>query len=305
MIHDLCIVPKWTASLSETEYSDLAFQLGFSHTEKDFFYAMPVALRQGYKLTKVVLHDCMIIDDVKASDFLSSYMLKCMTFECFTDMPDFRDKLRGCRSRELINDALQPPKQLIEWADKILVKMEYYIGKQHFESFFLPGSDLFGHSQFKIDHRPLLYTRLCRAMLHSPSENITPWAKLAQAVADQLFKPENLLPKAFMSEIQMLREIGLDANYRWENGCNLMFFMIKYDLEIGVQDLLEWGTSVENVDGSGSSALDLAVVMNRTSIVELLKEAFTGIFIGCRSRLSKLLNHNVGINTRHYCCFVF
>ena len=34
LIHDLYIVPKWTASLSATEYSDLAFQLGLSHTEK-------------------------------------------------------------------------------------------------------------------------------------------------------------------------------------------------------------------------------------------------------------------------------
>ena len=106
LIHDLCIVPKWTASLEETNYSDKAFQLGFSRTEKDFFYAMPVALRQGYKLTKVLLRDCMIIDDVKASDFLSSYMLKCATFECFADMLDFRTKLRDHRSRELIRDAL-------------------------------------------------------------------------------------------------------------------------------------------------------------------------------------------------------
>ena len=282
LIHDLCIVPKWTASLEETEYSDKAFQLGFSCTEKDIFYAMPIALRQGYKLTKVVLHDCMIIDDVKASGFLSSYMLKCATFECFTDMPDCQGKLRECRARELIRDALQPPEQLIKWADKILIKIEHHVVKRHFESFFLPGSNLFGHSQYKIDYRPLLYTRLCRAMLHSPSENVTPWEQLAQAVADQLCKPEHLLREAFVSEVQMLREMGLDANYRWENGCNLMFFMIKYDLENGVQDLLEWGTSVYNVDGRGMSALDFANVMHQTSIVDFLKEVFTGKYTGCR-----------------------
>ena len=218
----------------------------------------------------------MIIDDVPASDFLSSYMLKCKTFECFTDMPDFRDKLRKCKPRDLIDDALQAPRQLIEWADKILVKIEDQIAKHYFESFFLPGSDLFGHSQYKKDHRPLLYTRLCRAMLHSPSENIAPWARLAEAVADQLCKPENLLHEAFVTEIQMLREMGLDANYRWENGCNLMFFMIKYDLEIGVQHLLERGTSVHNVDGRGTSALDLAAEMNLEIILSLLKEIFRG-----------------------------
>ena len=276
LIHDPCIVPKWTASLSESEYSDMAFQLGFSHTEKDFFYAMPVALKQGYKLAKIVLHDCMTIDDVPADDFLSSYMLKCKTFECFTDMPDFHDKVKGCRIRDLIDDALPPPKQVTEWADKILVKVEDQIAKHHFESFFLPGSDLFGHSQYKKDHRPLLYARLCRAMLHSPSENIAPWSQLAQAVADQLCKPENLLREAFVTEIEMLKEVGLDANYRWENGCNLMFFMIKYDLINGVQYLLEWGTSVMNVDGQGSSALSTAISMNQTSIATLLEELFSG-----------------------------
>ena len=276
MIHDLCLVPKWTASLLEAAYSDMAFQLGFSHTEKDFFYAMPVALKQGYKLTKVALHDCMTIDDVPADDFLSSYMLKCKIFECFTDMPDFHDKVKGCRLRDLIDDALRPPKQVTEWADRILVKIDDQIAKHHFESFFLPGSDLFGHSQYKKDHRPLLYAKLCRAMLHSPSENSAPWLQLAQAVADQLCKPENLLREEFITEIEMLKEVGLDANYRWENGCNLMFFMIKYDLIYGVQNLLEWGTSVMNVDGRGSSALSTAISMNQTSITELLAIAFTG-----------------------------
>ena len=276
LIHDLYIVPKWTASLSETEYSDLAFQLGLSYTEKDFFYAMPDQLRQGYKLTKVVLHDCMIIDDVPANVFLSSYMLKCGTFECFTDMPDFQVKLKGCTARNLFDGALCPPQQVIEWADKILAKLENHITKQRFESFFLPGSDLIGHSQYKKDHRPLLYTRLCRAMLHSPSENIAPWAQLAHSVADQLCRPENLLREAFVTEIQLLREMGLDRNYRWENGCNVLFFMIKFELDIGVQNLLEWGTSVNNVDGRGTSALDLAVVMNLQAIEELLVEVFRG-----------------------------
>ena len=276
LIHDLYIVPKWTASLSETEYSDLAFQLGLSYTEKDFFYAMPDHLRQGYKLTKVVLHDCMAIDDVPADAFLSSYMLKCETFECFTDMPDFQVKLKQCTARNLFDGALCPPQQVIELADKILAKLEHHIAEQHFESFFLPGSDLIGHSQYKNDHRPLLYTRLCRAMLHSPSENVAPWAQLAQSVADQLCRPENLLREAFVAEIQLLREMGLDRNYRWENGCNLLFFMIKYDLEIGVQNLLEWGTSVKNVDGRGTSALDLATAMNFQAVEDLLMEAFIG-----------------------------
>ena len=279
LIHDLYMVPKWTASLLEAGYTDKAFQFGFSRTEHDFFLAMPDALRQGYKLTKVVLHNCMIIDDVPPNEFLSSYMLKCKTFECFTDMPDFQQNLRGCTPRDLIGGVLQPPQQLIEWSDKILLKIDHHIAKRQFESFFLPGSDLFGHSQYKKDHRPLLYTRLCQAMLHSPSENIAPWARLAQAVADQLCKPENLLWNTFITKFQMLKEMGLDPNYRSENGCNLMFFMIKYDFINGVKHLLEWGTSVMNVDGSGSSALAIAAEMNQTSTVELFLEVFTGKYI--------------------------
>ena len=69
LIHDLYMVPKWTASLLEAGYTDKAFQFGFSRTEHDFFLAMPDALRQGYKLTKVVLHNCMIIDDVPPNEF--------------------------------------------------------------------------------------------------------------------------------------------------------------------------------------------------------------------------------------------
>ena len=285
LLHDLYMVPKWTASLLEKEYSDEAFQLGFSLPEKDFFSAMPTALKQGYKLAKVILHDCMIIDDVPPGEFLSSYMLKCKTLECFTDMPDFLEKMRKAGTQDLIYDALEPPKQIIGWSDKILVKIENHIVKCHFESFFLPGSDLLGHSQYKKDHRPLLYTRLCRAMLHSPTECILPWAQLAQAVADQLCRPENLLSEAFITEIQMLREMELDPNYRWINGCNLMFFMIKYGLEVGVQGLFEWGTSVYKVDGQGTSALDLAVAMNQESIVEFFRRVFAGKYDGCGIRL--------------------
>ena len=113
-------------------------------------------------------------------------------------------------------------------------------------------------------------------MLHGPSENIAPWAQLAQSVADQLCKPENLLRESFVTEIQLLREMGLDRNYRWENGCSLLYFMIKHDLEIGVPFLLKWGTSVNNVDGRGTSALDLADVMHLQATEELLMEVFKG-----------------------------
>ena len=47
LLHNVFIVTKWTAGLIEKLSS-----LGFSYPEKNVFSAMPIALRQAYKLTK-------------------------------------------------------------------------------------------------------------------------------------------------------------------------------------------------------------------------------------------------------------
>ena len=52
-MHDVIVVLKWTSSLIPKSHVYQAFQLGFSITEKDFFYGMPVYLREAYKLAKV------------------------------------------------------------------------------------------------------------------------------------------------------------------------------------------------------------------------------------------------------------
>ena len=220
LVHDLLIVPKWTSSLITKSYANEAFQLGFSNTEKSFFYGMPVALREAYKLAKVVVHDCIIIDDVKAGESLSSYMLKCKAFECFIEMLRFEGKVTNPNVRELIDDKASTPNEVLPWADKLLAKVEHSVKQHNLESFFL-GYNLLGHDQ--TDYRPLIYTRLCRAMLHIPSQNITPWTQLAEAVVDQLVAPENSNPDTFVQEVKMLLEMGLDVNYRPKNTATICF----------------------------------------------------------------------------------
>ena len=167
LLHDIFIVPKWTSSLIETSYADEAFQLGFSFAEKDLFHAMATALREGYKLTKVVVQKCMVIDSMPIDLYISSYMLKCKMFQCFTEMTDFSTKMKMCTKRDLIDDKLQPPEEIVSYADQILGKLEENIKIHHQESFFLKGCNLLSHSMYREDFRPLLYMRLCRAMLQS------------------------------------------------------------------------------------------------------------------------------------------
>ena len=219
MIHGLVVVPKWSACLIDKPYADNAFQLGFSLTEKDLFYGMPVALRQGYKLTKVVLHHCMVIDDVPVDESVSSYMLKCKAFECFTEMKEFQELVqKRPRERDLLGDEMKDPMKVLDWADKILAKLELSFAQLHLISFFLPGSNLVSHAMYREDYRPLLYVKLCRALLYSPSNNIVPWRQLAEAAACQLLKPENLQPEKFLEDIKMLKEMGLDVDFKCETG---------------------------------------------------------------------------------------
>ena len=263
-VHDVVVVPKWTSSLIPKTYADEAFQLGFSNTEKDFFYEMPVALREAYKLAKVVKHTCMVIDDVKAGESLSSYMLKCKAFECFAEMPEFVEKVKHPKQRELIDDEASPPNQVIEWAYKLLAKVEQSVKGHHLESFFL-GYNLLGQDSY----RPLLYTRLCRAMLHIPSENIKPWTQLAETVADQLVTPQNLDPGTFVQEVNMLLKMDLHVNY-------ILYRLIQNNLLYGIKSLLAKKASVDDIDGKGSTAMQVAEKNKHTEILHHLQENVAG-----------------------------
>ena len=271
LVHDLVIVPKWTSSLIQKSYADEAFQLGFSNTEKDFFYGMPVALREAYKLAKVAVHNCMVIDDIKAGNSLSSYMLKCKAFECFAEMPGFFEKVTNPEKRELLDDEASHPIEVLHWADRLLAKVEYSVKRHQLESFFL-GYNLLGQASY----RPLLYTPLCRAMLHIPSENIKPWTQLAEAIADHLVTPQNLNPGTFVQEVNMLLEMGLHVNYKPKNTAPILFYMIKNDLLVGVKSLLAKRASVDDMDGKGKTAMHLAEENKCTDILHHLEEHVAG-----------------------------
>ena len=271
LVRDLVVVPKWTSSLIPKSYEGEAFQLGFSNTEKYFFYGMPVALREAYKLAKVVKHNCMVIEDVKAGEFLSSYMLKCKAFECFAEMREFMEKVTNPNVRELIDDEASLPSKVLQWADELLAKVEHSVQHHYLESFFLEYN-LLGEASY----RSLIYTRLCRAMLHIPSQNIKPWTQLAETVVDQLVAPENLNPDTFVQEVNMLLEMGLDVDYRPKNTATILFYMIKNDLLDGVKTLVKKKASVDDIDGEGSTAIQVAEESNCTDILDHLKKNTTG-----------------------------
>ena len=270
-MHDVVVVPKWTSSLIPKSYADEAFQLGFSNTEKDFFYGMPVALREAYKLAKVVKHTCMVIDDVKAGESLSSYMLKCKAFECFVEMPGHQETVKNANKRELIDDEASPPDEVLQWADKPLAKVDNNVKHHRLESFFL-GYNLLGQS----NNRSLIYARLCHAMLHIPSENIRPWTQLAEAVADQLVTPQNLDPGTFVQEVNMLLKMNLEVNYRPQNSATILYHMIKNNVLDGVKSLLEREASVDDIDGKGSTAMHVAETNKYTDIVHHLHKTVAG-----------------------------
>jgi len=273
LIHDLVVVPKWTAGLIEKDYQDAAFQLGFSMTEKDFFYTMPVALRQGYMLAKVALHKCLVIDDLPAGGCLSSYMLKCKMFECFCEMPDFRTEVEQAKehTRDLFADALQPPKDVLHWANMILEKLEHDVANKELESFFLPGCNLLGHGMYKNDYRPLMYVQMCRAFINSPSEDRAPWAKLALSVAQQLLQAKNLSQGEAIQEILLLQNMGLDPkNVRCPEGYSVLYHMITLGLDEVKYALTEWQVSLDNIDGRGSNAIKVAEEKRKKDTVNYL-----------------------------------
>ena len=286
LFHNIFVVPKWTSILTDAPYCDEAFRLGFSFVEEDFVHAMPEALKHGYKLTKVVMKNCMVIDSRPIDLYISSYMLKCKMFQCFTEMPDFSEKMKTCTKQDLTEDKLQPHEDILAYADQILQKLEASIKIHYQESFFLRGCNLLSHSMYREDFRPLLYTRLCRTMLYSPSDNIVPWECLAQAVAEQLVKEEHFQRESFVDEISTLKTIGLDANWRSENGACLLYYMIKYGLVNGVYMLVEWGATSDDIDGERRSFIQVADRFKQPAILkDLLKKG------KCTGRLQKCSWH--------------
>ena len=165
---------------------------------------------------------------------------------------------------------------MLQFADQIMVQLEECIEKKELESFFLPGSNLLCHKSYTEDYRAVLYARLLRAMLHSPSESTNAWPRLAQALAAQLVKPANLRAETFEQDLTTLFDFGLKSTHRFSNGYSLLYYMITHNIMNGVTMLLERQTFLDNVDGRNTTALCLAMENNATSILQLLQETCSG-----------------------------
>ena len=79
-----------------------------------------------------------------------------------------------------------------------------------------------------------------------------------------------------MPEIKTLLKTGLDKTYRTSNGCSLFYYMIEHDLKDGVEMLLEWQASVDNVDGRGKTAMCLAAEKDRMTILQNIQKRIRG-----------------------------
>ena len=175
IIQDLFVVPK-TGTFDQSQ-SDVAFRLSFSSTERDLFLAMPAALKQGYMLTKVLVHDCITIDDIPVG--ICSYNLKTAAFECFkSKMPDWEDFVKQAH-KKVESQAIS--EDVVKCAQNILQNVEHCIGEKHQDSFFLKGCNLMEHSIDKDDYRQILYVKYCIAVLSDSNE--AAWEQLAECVA--------------------------------------------------------------------------------------------------------------------------
>ena len=151
IMQDLFVIPK-TGTFDQSQ-SDTVFRLSFSSTERDMFAAMPSSLKQGYMLTKVLIHDCITIDDIPSG--VCSYNLKTATFECFkSKTQNWQDLVKQAHKKVTVNaESHAAPEDVARCAQNILQKVEYNFSLKHQNSFFLQGCDLMLHSIDKNDYR--------------------------------------------------------------------------------------------------------------------------------------------------------
>ena len=241
IIQDLFVVPK-TGTFDQSQ-SDVTFRLSFSSTERDLFLAMPAALKQGYMLTKVLVHDCITIDDIPSG--VCSYNLKTAAFGCFksetTDWEDFTIQAHKTVAVHAENQAI--PEDVVKYAQNILQKVEHAIAEKHQDSFFLNGCNLMEHSIDKDDYQQILFMKYCAAVLSDTNE--AAFQQLANCVAQQLLKSENMRWSCFVQEIDILLDMGLKSHMG-----DFTDTMIERGQVETVRMLLERGASTKYVTDS-------------------------------------------------------
>ena len=272
IMQDLFVVPK-TGSFDQSQ-SDAAFRLSFSSTEKDLFLAMPAALKQGYMLTKVLMHDCITIDNIPSS--VCSYNLKTATFECFkSETPHWQDLVK--ESHKTVTVKAEKPEDVVRWAQNILQEVEHSFLLRHQDSFFIQGSDLMLHNIDKNDYRQMLYVKYCAVVLSNTNE--AAWQQLADCVAQQLLKSENNHNSCFLHEIKTLVDMGLKSQPN-----DILFAMIELGSVEGVRMMLERGASITDLKlemTAFNKARYLHVIdeTTRTPMLNFLENNVKGKFI--------------------------
>ena len=241
IIQDLFVVPK-TGTFDQSQ-SDVAFRLSFSSTERDLFTAMPAALKQGYMLTKVLMHDCITINDIPSG--VCSYNLKTAAFECLkSETTDWENFAIQAHKTVTVNAESQAmPEDVVKCAQNILQRVEHSITEKYQDSFFLRGCNLMKHSIDKNDCWQILYVKFCMAVLSDTNE--AAWQQLADCVAQQLFNSENMRRSCFVQEIDILLDMGLKSHMD-----DIVDRMIGLGQVEGVRMLLERDASAKYVTHS-------------------------------------------------------
>jgi ankyrin repeat protein len=252
ILQGLYIIPK-TGDFDLSQF-DSAFRVSFSTTERDLFHAMPVALRHGYMLTKVLKHDCLTINDYGSE--VCSYNLKTATFECMkTECRNWKNLVEMARDDRTrgttIPESTAPPEDVIKYARMILSELENAVVEKKQMSFFLRRCDLMTHSVDKTDDRQTIYIRYCKALL-CDADDVT-WTNLVEVVSKLLLTQENINEKCFVQDTKNVLDMGLNVSVT-----EFVKPMIKLRKLEGLKMLLEKHASVEDVDGKGSSAFQLA-----------------------------------------------
>ena len=231
ILQDLFVVPK-TGTFDQSQ-SNVVFRLSFSSTERVMFKAMPAALKQGYMLTKVLIDDCITIDDIACG--LCSYNLKTATFECFkSETPKWEKLVIEAHKAGPANPEIPEIQNVVRYAQNILQEIERSLVQKHQDSFFLQGCNLIVHSIDDNDYRQMLYVKYCAAVLSDTDE--TTWQKLAECLAKQLLKSSNMNESYFLHEAETLLDMGLKPQMEIENFC---FEILKLGHEEGVRLMME------------------------------------------------------------------
>ena len=207
IMQDLFVVPK-TGTFDQSQ-NDAAFRLSFSSREIDLFLVMPAALKQGYMLTKVLIHDCITIDDIPSA--LCSYNLKTAAFECFkSETHNWEDLVKEVHKTGTTYAKSHEITDVVRYAQNILQEVKRSIVQRHQDSFFLQGCDLMVHSIDGRDYRQILYVKYCVAVLSNADE--AAWQQLVECVAEQLHESKYINKNCFVYEIETLLGMGLKSN---------------------------------------------------------------------------------------------